>query len=234
MSRRLAALIVPFVLVAAACGDGGDDAATEDPVSDFVVQEEDSIDLGDATTTTTEPVDAAGGASESAGQPTFDETTDTIPDGEEEDADGEFFDAVGEFFQCLTAEGFGWLGLPNSDGDPSLPQNDPGYREALGTCAAQTQIVDAMNAAEDSSRFTAEEIEERNRGVAAFVDCLIGRGWTIPPLTPDENGYLLPEYFDLARTWLTPEGDTVLSQEGLSIDDFDDCNDGSIALGGLF
>jgi len=37
---------------------------------------------------------------------------------------------------------------------------------------------------------TPEEIEEQNRGLVAFTDCLKGRGWNPPPMEPDENGLL--------------------------------------------
>ena len=146
-------------------------------------------------------------------------------------ADGEFFDSVGEFFQCLTTEGYGFLGLPN-DGDEADPVNDPGYGQALGSCAASTQIVNKMQASQDNSDLTAEEIEEQNRGFGAFVDCLTGRGWTIPPLTPDEDGVLQPSYIEMVQTWETPEGAAIVGDGGLQVDDFVGCGFNPLDTGG--
>lgn len=227
--RRLAVLAAIFALAATACGGGGDDDETTDVLTDFVVQGDDAVDLSDSTTTTEAAPDAgASGAGESnAGESNagdddqgFDVTEDTIPDGEEETPEGEFFDAVGVFMSCLDSEGYTFIGIPNG-GDESEPVNDPGYGSALGDCAARSEIVSKMEAAEDSSRFSAEEIEERNRGFTVFVDCLIGRGWTIPPLTPDANGSLQPPYVELASSWIPPDGGSLL--DGELNDDFGDC-----------
>ena len=154
--------------------------------------------------------------------PTFDETEDTIPTDEEEDPDSEFFEAVGDFMACLTTEGYGFIGIPNDD-DPTAPVNDPGYLEALGGCAASTQILSKMEAAEDTSNLTALEIEESNRLFGEFVDCLKGRGWTIPDPTPDENGVLQPPYIEIARDWIPPDGTSIIDDDSFNTDDFAEC-----------
>lgn len=223
---RVSTAFVVAALFAAACGGGDSDteAGGQNLVDDFVIQGDETLDP-DATTTTTEaPVEGGAGASETDdgddGGPAFDETEDTIPDGEEQSPEGEFFDSVGVFMSCLETEGYGFIGIPNG-GDVSEPVNDPGYTSALGTCAAKSEIQATMAAAQDTSRFTAEEIEERNRGFVDFVDCLRGRGWIIPELTPDENGSLQPPYIDMARLWEGPDGSGLI--DGEVNDDFAGC-----------
>lgn len=222
----VAVALLAVTLFAAACGGGeaDTDAGEPDKLDDFVIQGDETLDA-DATTTTTEAsAEGGGGASETddgdVGRPDFDETENTIPDGEEQTPEGEFFDSVGVFMSCLDTEGYGFIGIPNG-GDVSEPVNDPGYLSALGTCAAKSEIQATMAAAQDTSRFTAEEIEERNRGFVEFVDCLRGRGWIIPELTPDENGSLQPPYIDMARLWVGPDGSGLI--DGEVNDDFAGC-----------
>ncbi|MDW3218572.1 MAG: hypothetical protein R8F63_08140 [Acidimicrobiales bacterium] len=224
---RISTALVAIALFATACGGGDSDAEAggQGVLDDFVIQGDESLDPDAITTTTEPPAEGGGGASETddsgdEGDQQFDETEDTIPDGEEETPEGEFFDSVGVFMSCLDSEGYGFIGIPNG-GDVSEPVNDPGYTSALSTCAAQSQIVSKMEAAQDTSRFSAEEIEERNRGFVAFVDCLRGRGWIIPELTPDENGSLQPPYIDMARLWEGPDGSGLI--DGEVNDDFANC-----------
>jgi len=215
-------LLAVLALLATACGGGDADASTDE--GGLVFQGAQNVDVPATTTSTTAAPadDASAGAGEGGGVPTFDETQDTIPTDEEEDPDGEFFDAVGDFMACLSTEGFGFIGIPNGD-DATAPVNDPGYREALGSCAASTQILSKMEAAEDTSDLTAEEIEENNRAFGVFVDCLIGRGWTIPAPTPDENGVLQPPYIEIARDWTPPGGGSIIDDDSFNTDDFGEC-----------
>lgn len=219
-------VLVVVAMLAASCG--GDSGSTEADGAGFVVQGEQSVDLDTATTTTAAATEeGAGGAAEggdgSSAAPSFDETESTIPTNEEEDADGEFFDAVGGFMQCLSTEGYGFIGIPSRDLDETAPVNDPGYIDALTGCAASTQIVDKMEAAEDTSSLSPEEIEESNRAFGVFVDCLKGLGWIIPPLTPDENGVLRTPYIEIARSWTPPDGTSILGDGTIETDDFVDC-----------
>ncbi len=218
---RLVTIALVLTLFAAACGTGEGETATAG-ADEFVLQGEESLAIDPTTTTTGAPDAAPTGAAE-GGAPEFDTTEDTLPQAEERDADSEFFDAVGEFMACLGTEGYTFLGLPNQDGDPDDPVNDPGYTTALGDCAALTQIVSKMEAAEDTSNLTAEEIETQNRQFTIFVDCLVGRGWTIPTPTPDENGVLQPRYVEIAETWIPPDGTSLLADGEVNTDDFVEC-----------
>jgi hypothetical protein len=143
-----------------------------DSVSDGV----DETDPGDAGT--------AGSASAS-GQA----TADTIPL-EKEDPSSAFFTATGKFMQCLTDNGVEFIGAPDQS-NPSSPTNDPNYLKALGTCAAQSNIVQAMNDAQAAqAEQTPEEIQKSNEGFLVWRDCMIGKGWEIPEPTPDSEGRL--------------------------------------------
>jgi hypothetical protein len=222
LKPRLVTISLVLTLFATACGSGSAADTVEGAAAgDFVLQGEESLEEAPPTTTTESADQGSAGAAE-GGTPDFDTTEDTIPQ-EEEDPDSEFFDAVGEFMACLGTEGYTFLGIPSAEGDPNDPVNDPGYRSALGDCAALTQIVSKMEAAEDTSDLTAEEIETQNRQFGIFVDCLIGRGWTIPTPTPDDNGVLQPRYIEIAQTWIPPDGTPLLSDGSINTDDFAEC-----------
>jgi len=225
---RLIAAFLTIALLAAACGGGSESETANQPAAnDFVVQGDDVLDDAQLPPDETAPAEEPGaGASKSEGPsdpPQFDVTEETIPTDEEEDADGEFFDAVGVFTSCLTTEGYGFIGIPSEDLEETDPVNDPGYLDALSQCAASSQIISKMEAAEDTSSLTAEEIETQNREFVVFVDCLTGRGWTIPTPTPDEKGVLQPAYIELARTWVPPDGTGLLSNGEFNTDDFGEC-----------
>jgi hypothetical protein len=225
---RLIAALLPIALFAAACGGGSETGTANTPAAnDFVIQGDDVLDDAQLPPEETGPdEEQSGGASESEGPadpPEFDVTEDTLPVGEEEDADSVFFEAVGEFTQCLTVEGYDFIGIPNEDLPATDPVNDPGYLDSLGQCAASSQIISKMAAAEDTSSLTAEEIETQNREFNVFVDCLTGRGWTIPTPTPDENGVLQPPYVELAQTWVPPDGTGLLDGGEFNTDDFGEC-----------
>lgn len=223
------AALAALCVFAAACG-GGDDAVQVADGADFEVQGERVVELDESATPPTTIANVAAGAGEAANAsapepttPSFDETESTIPTNDDESAEEEFFDAVGDFMACLSTDGYRFIGLPNEAADETDPVNDPGYLEALQSCAASTRILDKMDAAEDTSDLSAEEIEETNRQFTEFVDCLVGRGWTIPPLTPDENGVLQTPYVQIAQTWIPPDGTSILGDGTIDTDDFTEC-----------
>lgn len=224
------AIVVAMVaLTAGSCSDGGGDEAAE---GDVVVGElvgQSSIELDpDAITTTTQSAAAdSGGGGAAEGEDSEDAsgadtdagtgptgTGDTIPQ-TEQSPDERFFDSVGVFMSCMEAEAGGFIGIPNvgAGGDPGLAVNQTAYIDALQSCAARSDIVNTMEAAEDSSRFTQEEIEERNRNFLAFRDCMIGRGWQIPEPSPDENGLLFHSYTSAAQEWVAPDGQSILDSD---------------------
>ncbi|MEM7140019.1 MAG: hypothetical protein AAF548_03240 [Actinomycetota bacterium] len=211
MTCRALAAVVAVTVLAAACGGGGDDTEAGDEPG-FVLQDEGSVDL-DSATTTTEAADdtASAGASEGDGQPTFDETSDTIPTDEEEDAGvGNLFVALSSFTSCLEVEGYEFIGQPSQDREPTDPVNDPGYIEALSTCAATSNIAQAFQEFQTASdNLSPEEIEERNRQLVFWIDCMEGRGWIIGEPSVDAKGLQQP-------TDLTPpDGESVLGSDDL-------------------
>ena len=222
LTPKLLATAFALALLASACGSADESVATEGSAgAGFVVQGEEALPDGVTAPTSEAPDESAGRAAEAATLE-FDVTESTLPQDDEEDPDSEFFAALGDFQACLGTDGYRFIGLP-TEGDPTEPVNDPGYVDALIECAALTQIVAKMEAAEDTSTLTAEEIESQNRDFTLFVDCMVGRGWTIPEPTPDQNGVLQPGYAELAETWIPPDGGSLLSDEDLNADDFLEC-----------
>lgn len=227
MRNRLAplSLVAVLALVVSACGGGDADSGSAGP--DFVVQGSQSLDTSDFATTTTAPAGGAGGASEGGtGAGAGEETespdgdgdgtagTTTLPQNEvsQEEAVDDMFTAMRTFNSCLEDEGTTFLGDPRGAA-PDDPASAPEYLEALTKCAAVSQIQDAMASLDlGSEGKTPEEIEEQNRGLVGFVDCLKGRGWDPAPLEPDENGLL--QVGDLGA----PDGENLFDSN-----DMDDC-----------
>lgn len=215
---RIAAIAASVALIAAACG-GGSDATTDeaDSVDDFVIQGDETLDP-DATTTTTEaPAEGGGGASETDDGDddgaTFDATTDTIPtDGEEDEFGvGGLFAALGSFTSCLEVEGYAFIGRPNPELEATDPVNDSGYGEALGTCAATSNIGQAFSDFQSASdNLSTGQIETRNRTLVFWVDCMEGRGWEVGEPSTDTNGLQQP------NNLTPPEGESIFGSDDLA------------------
>jgi len=218
----VAGIVAGIALFATACGGGGDSDAGSAPV--LIHQGSQSVDTADLVTTTVASVDGnAGGAAEGEGgdggdgvEPVGDDTsaTTTLPQNEQSESENidDLFTAMRTFNSCLEDEGQPFIGFdPNAPDDD--PRRSPAYLEALGKCAAVSQIQEALASADlGSEGKTPEEIEERNRGLIGFADCLKGRGWNPQPFEPDENGLL--EVGDLGA----PEGENLFESA-----DMDDC-----------
>ncbi len=143
-----------------------------------------------------------------------DETEETIPLNEsEEPASSRLLKAVGRFNACLDDEGIEFIGAPSPD-NPAT--QDPLYLEGLGTCAARSNIVQALSEAQqENDNLTPDEIEERNEGYLIWRDCMIERGWGIPEPVPDEQGRLFN--FGGGGTGIAPPaGESLLDSEDLS------------------
>jgi hypothetical protein len=134
--------------------------------------------------------------------PTGDETDDETDDGtgdeagdttiplneSDEPASAKLLKALGVFNACLDDEGVEFIGAPSPD-NPAT--NDPAYVDALSTCAARSNIVQALAEAESENQdLSPEEIEERNESYLLWRDCMIDRGWNIPEPVPDAEGRL--------------------------------------------
>jgi hypothetical protein len=107
-----------------------------------------------------------------------------------EDSSSAFLNATQKFQQCLTNNGVKFVGAPDAS-NPSSPANDPNYVKSLSTCAAQSNIVQAMKDQQAAQATqTPEQIQKSNEGYLAWRDCMIAKGWDIPKPTPDGQGRL--------------------------------------------
>lgn len=212
---RMVALAAAMALGATACGGGSDGESADETVDDFVIQGDDAIDLSDATTTTEAADDGGSGGAAEGGDngPEFDETTDTVPTGDDGDefGVGNLFTALAQFTDCLEVEGYEFIGQPNPDLEPTDPRQDPGYIDALTTCAATSNIAQAFQEFSTASdNLSTEQIQTRNRQLVFWTDCMEGRGWVIGEPSVDANGLQQP-------TDLTPpDGESVLSSDDLA------------------
>jgi hypothetical protein len=118
------------------------------------------------------------------------DTTETTIVSTKMDPTTEMFTALSKFRKCLEDTGTKFIGAPDQS-NPDSPTNDPNYVQNLSTCAARSQIVQAMQALQaDNQNLTPAEIETRNKGYLKWRSCMIDRGWKIPKPTPDAEGKL--------------------------------------------
>jgi hypothetical protein len=132
-------------------------------------------------------VATAGGSGASA--PGGSSTADTIPLAKV-DPTTKFFGALGTFQSCLKGLNVKFIGIPDAK-NPSSPTNDPAYLKALSTCAAKSNIVQALKDEQTAQdNLTPAQIKLQNKGYLKFRDCMISRGWGIPEPKPDSKGRL--------------------------------------------
>ena len=107
-----------------------------------------------------------------------------------EDPTTKFFKSLGIFQNCLKGLNTKFIGVPDGK-NPAAPVNNPDYIKALSTCAAKSNIVQALKdqqTAQDA--LTPAQVETQNKGYLKWRDCMIGRGWGIPKPKPDAKGRL--------------------------------------------
>jgi hypothetical protein len=135
----------------------------------------------------------------------------SIPLDSDEDPTTALFTAFGKFRACLDDLGVEFIGAPDP-ANPDAPQNDPNYLEALGKCAARSQIVEALNAAQAAeANLTPEQIEQRNKGYLIWRKCMIERGWKIAKPTPDSEGRLFSIGSNSGQQIEPPPGKDIIS-----------------------
>jgi hypothetical protein len=131
---------------------------------------------------------AAGTGAPGASGPS-DTTGDTIPLASA-DPQTKFFGSLSSFSSCLRGLNVKFIGVPDQS-KPNSPTNDPNYIKALSTCAAKSNILQALK---DYGTFqdnlTPAEVQVQNKAFLKWRDCMIGRGWGIPKPKPDEKGRL--------------------------------------------
>lgn len=115
-------------------------------------------------------------------------------------------DAFDKFSECLDGDGFDFQGAPGQQGQ-TAEDFDPAYLQSLQKCAAESNILQAIQAsAAESATLEPEEIEERNQGYLIFEECLRDRGWEVGAAEPDQYGVLGPS----GGGFEPPDGQTVV------------------------
>jgi hypothetical protein len=145
---------------------------------------------------------------------------DTIPLAQQ-DPVTKFFTAFGTFRNCLKNQGLSFIGIPDAT-KPNSPANDPAYVKGLQTCAAQSNIVQALQEMQTAQNdLTPDQIEQQNKQYLAWRGCMIDHGWKIPEPKPDSKGRLLSFGADSANAQPIegPGGETDLFDSS----DFQDC-----------
>lgn len=122
---------------------------------------------------------------------------DTVPQNKDDrPAELRLFEAFGKFRTCLEDKGFTIEGNLLDPNNPAYQQ--PGYLDAVQTCAARTDIVTVLQEVQATrSSLTPEEVEQRNEVFVKLRDCLIDKGWTVETRT-SEIGLLEPTTFQNA------------------------------------
>jgi hypothetical protein len=101
-----------------------------------------------------------------------------------------FFTAIGVFMSCLKTLGVSFVGAPNAN-NPSSPANNPTYLKNLTTCAARSDIVQALKAETSAQdNLTPKQVAQENKSYLKWRTCMIARGWVIPQPKPDAKGAL--------------------------------------------
>jgi hypothetical protein len=202
MLRRTLPLALTVIVAVTACGGGGDETADAkistgvviDPDEVAAAREridsEDEIEAASADTTvpTGEGSDAGEAGSD---EPAPETTVDTLPVAEaEEDELDSLLNSLTVFNQCLSDDGFEFIGAPGIAG-ATADQFDEPYLQSLGKCATSSNVVQAFqdygSAQENRSP---EAIAAYNFGLPVFRECMIGRGWKVGELVPDAKGAL--------------------------------------------
>lgn len=227
--RRWIAIAMVAAFVASACGGGdGDEGTSQGTIQgDTVVVDQDQLAEARAELEAEEEGDEPELAS--ASESGLDESTDTgdgedeadedeieVAEAEEDELDG-LLNSVTIFNQCLDDEGYEFMGAPGQDG-AVVDDFEQGYLQALGACAAESNIVASLQAfGEAQANLTPEEIAENNFGLPFFKECMEGLGWTVGDLVPDERGAL--GFGGDGGAGLTPPD----GQSALDLDDVNTC-----------
>jgi hypothetical protein len=138
------------------------------------------------------------------------ETTTTIPLAKQNPLSA-LFQSMDIFQSCLQGLGTPFIGVP-SKSDPNSPANDPTYVKNLQTCAAKSQIVQALKDIQNAeNHLTPAQIRTQNKQFLAWRKCMIGRGWQIPTPTPDSSGRLFDISQESTSQWVPPPGQSLLN-----------------------
>jgi hypothetical protein len=116
-------------------------------------------------------------------------TSATVPLAKENPATS-LFAAVGVFQSCLSSLGVTFLGVPSA-ADPNSAADNPTYIQNLKTCAARSNILQALQTEQSAQdNLTLAQVKKENEQYLKWRTCMIGRGWGIPAPTPNAKGLL--------------------------------------------
>jgi hypothetical protein len=178
---------VALLVLLAGCGSSSDDAPNVLSAGQIDIQLPAGYKVVDGKVQ--RPAQAASSGDAGSATATSGPTDTTIVATKEDPATA-MFTALGKFRKCLDDSGTKFIGAPNQ-ADPNSPTNDPTYIQNLSTCAARSNIVQALQAQRDAAaNQTPEQIEESNKGYLKWRTCMIDRGWKVPKPTPDAEGRL--------------------------------------------
>jgi hypothetical protein len=100
------------------------------------------------------------------------------------------FTAIGVFQSCLKGLGVTFQGAPSAN-NPNSPTNNPSYLKNLTTCAAQSNIVQALKSEQTAQQdLTPKQVANENKIYLKWRTCMIARGWGVPEPKPDAKGAL--------------------------------------------
>ena len=219
--------IAILAVVLSACGGGGDSEArviNAGPVDIKLPPGYKVVNNTVIAPRDTAPVTPSTAVSTAAGAGGSVPTTPTtaaggVPLDNNKDPTTEFMTAFGKFRSCLNDEHVKFIGPPDAS-NPASPTNDPDYLKSLGTCAARSNIVQALkDAAASEENLTPAQIKERNKGYLNWRKCMINRGWTIPKPTPDSQGRL----FSFSNTGSQQQIKGPGGKDAFSSDDIQQC-----------
>lgn len=185
--RALVVSAVAALALLAGCGGGSDDKPNVLSAGQLDIQLPAGYKVVDGKVQRPPQAASSGGAGSATATSG---PTDTTLVATKEDPSTALFTALGKFRKCLDDAGVKFIGAPNQ-ADPNSPTNDPTYVDALSTCAARSNIVQALQAQQSAAaNQTPAEIEASNKGYLKWRSCMIDRGWKIPKPTPDAEGRL--------------------------------------------
>ena len=185
----LLVLVVGLVALLGACGGGG---GSDDPsvlsAGQIDIKLPDGFKVVDGKVQ--QPAQAAAQGGTGAANAADAKPTDTTIVSTKQDPTTALFTALGKFRSCLDKMGVKFIGAPDAS-NPNSPTNDPTYIKGLTTCAAQSNIQQALAASQAANdNLTPAQIKLRNKGYLVWRSCMIDRGWKIAEPVPDAQGRL--------------------------------------------
>lgn len=125
------------------------------------------------------------------------------------------FTSLSTFQSCLQGLGVTFIGAPNAS-DPNSPANNPQYIKNLTTCAAQSNILQALKTVQSAQdNLTQAQIHTENNDYLKWRTCMIGRGGGIPQPTPNAQGLLFSFGGESVPDFTPPAGKNILSSNDM-------------------